>query len=1308
MRIWMRAMFCLGLLLTCGLPVLAAEGDSAGRLKLAMTSEQVAWEQCAAFADGHLLDAPPREVLATWLGLGMPETTPMPVWTTGPTAGEVRHFRIVLKQPIEVGTLCCPAETVAVLRDDAALPGDPSREQDWQTLPRGQVRPFDRGRLIRAVRVTLQHHNLPWESARRPSHFPGLWLLSGRFFNPAEFGQKQWSRAATEKGKPAAMQWLGYWPEPLPVSGLLVSQAQRGLLSVSALTPQSTAHPRVAAAKEWQNVATSAQLAVIALGTPTPTQAIRMSVANDGASSGQQAAMSEVFPLVAIADDAPTPAIDTFSFLSAPPVALKYEMPLDGFVAVRIEDQKGRHVRRLIAETERPRGAVHEGWDLLDDDGQSVVPGTYRFVGVARPPLKLTYEMTVYNAGNPPWMAPVPGGGWWMADHAPPRAVCAVGETMFFGASGAEFGTPLIATDLEGRKLWHDLHQGAQRVVSDGRYAYVVNDNEVLRIDPQRGFAKQTLHKFQYSATLPGHANAWVMADLSGAAVSGKQLCVSYSAPSPPWVTSAFKASEVDIARCVPSPLPVKVHVTALTPHEVVHSALQASTSSSVAFLGPAPFRGPLANTLVVALTNEVSVGSVVVPNGNVEVYALRPGKKLPPQFVLGSTPNDPLAATGTKKPLDDDLLAEFQTRFDPETWVALKAPSGTQPGVAVPEKGLKTRAVVFTAPELERLDYSMVLDRRYRDATRQAQFVSLEGAATKTGGWQMLRTDEKPLSYGNPAIAGYVWPAAVSTRGFLLTKPLPWAGFAVDVWAGADDATIDAAAFRDNSLWRQVHLHRQTRNHIKFSWHTNRVITGDFGSVLSVRAVRIRIVDPPSGTGAKPGPVSGGFEKFLLFEPLGNDTELPLDLAERVTVLDISGESDASAKVQAHLPLPHPSALAFDDKGRLLVACDEGVCRLSALTPEGLASREVLLTPALAGRPRAMAFDKEGLLYVLDGQAGCVRVFDLPAGREVRRFGKHGGQSGPYDPTELTTPTALALDANDKVWLVEQHFQPKRISRWSKLGAVERQLFGPTHYGGGGMLDPGDRTVINHLGMKFRIDYATRTWKLESRLAPYGGGNFLPDRVTYLQKQRFLIGDRPVVTPFGDAGPTSVICQEVEGVAVPRVASGLLGDWQELPRNPALQKAAENLDPSQTAFVWSDRNVDRQVQADEVQFLRGFTARQAPNIGDDLSLNFPQAQGGVRLRLTQLLSVDKQIAVPIYDIALLEHLPELTDEVMVNSAGESFVMTHKLLDRQGQRLWTYPDKYRGVQASNQVVAVHGSALTYTRSDTSRSSFSRV
>ncbi|WP_439631054.1 hypothetical protein [Gemmata sp.] len=1235
-------------------PVSAADGP------LAVTPDDINSERCTAHGDGRDLGPAPKAALAALLGLAPPADAG--AWATGPVARERRHFRVAFQKPVAVGTVCTACPLVAVLKPDAAFPGDPFDEAQWQPLATGSVRTLPAGTTVRALRFTYEVHNFPWDAVARSSALDPVILLKGRFYNPEPIGGRTGRRLPpAARGAAPIDEWIGYWPDTLPVAGIVLTRPPTKPVTVSVIPEPSEVHPRLAKPADWKPVATEGGPFVLAPPAATRTRALRVH------SPGE----TGVMPLVALGDKEQPPT----SFVPPSPFAVPFEMPLDGFVAVNVTDATGKHVRRLVAEVERGKGPVLEPWDLRDDDGRPVRPGTYHFRGIARPPLKLTYEMTAYNPGKPAWAAPVPGGGGWMADHAPPTSACSVGDALFFGAAGAEFGVALIATDRDGKKVWQDP-PGALRLVSDGRYAYAVNNDEVTRIDPSAKFARTPVLKWPYSDKVPAPSQSWIHSEQSGAAAKPGTLCMSVNSTPAAWVRSAITPGDFDARATIPHILPHKVHVTELNRYEQFFSAFQAMTSSTAAAFGPAPTKGPLANTLVLALTREVPVGGVVVPDGDVEVWALRQGKALPAAFKEAAASLDgPTAPAPKGDPLD--LLDDLKNRFDPALWVRLKAPPG-RPGLAVPAEAVTTKVLVFTGPKLKALDYALVLDRPYRDAAAGAKLVVREGRATPAGGWDVRRGADRPLSPADPATAALVWDKPVKLRGFNLLRPMEWAGVAVDVWTGPEDAAIAASDLADDAKWKPVYQHRQNRSDIRFSWHTPRALLGDFGATLSVRALRVRVVEGPSGVGAG-RPAVGGFERLVALEPVGKEAEATGDLAQRITVVDLPEGDRKDAKVRGHLALPAPSALAFDRAGVLYAACAKGVVRVRDLTtfdrPPAL---EVVLPAEQAGRPRALAFDADGLLYVLDGAAKQIKVFDPATGKGVRTIGKAGG-IGPYDPATFTEPVAMAIDSAGKVWVVEQTFQPKRISRWTREGQYESEWLGPTHYGGGGMMDPGDRTVVNHLGMKFRLDWEKRTTRLEARLAPYGGGSYLPDRTTYVGGRRYLVGDRPVVTPFGDAGPTAVICAERAGVAVPLVATGVLADWKEFARSPELQQVAKGRNPSATAFVWCDADGDGKPGASEVQMLAAALTR-SPYIGDDLSLNFVRGgtAPGLRLRATGF----GNDGVPVYDASKPEEVAALTGETLVTNTGETLVMGHTFLDRAGKPQWTYPDRYSGVQAS--------------------------
>ncbi len=120
-----------------------------------------------------------------------------------------------------------------------------------------------------------------------------------------------------------------------------------------------------------------------------------------------------------------------------PPIPIPFELKEPGYVTLVIERPDGTRVRNLISETPFEAGKQTAWWDGLDDLGRDVtaarhavynVPGKlveageYRVRGLVRPEVRLGYEFTPYNPGNPPWRTGDTSNGW-LANHTPASAV---------------------------------------------------------------------------------------------------------------------------------------------------------------------------------------------------------------------------------------------------------------------------------------------------------------------------------------------------------------------------------------------------------------------------------------------------------------------------------------------------------------------------------------------------------------------------------------------------------------------------------------------------------------------------------------------------------------------------------------------------------------------------------------------------------------------------------------------------------------------------------------------------------------------
>ncbi len=132
------------------------------------------------------------------------------------------------------------------------------------------------------------------------------------------------------------------------------------------------------------------------------------------------------------------------------------------------------------------------------------------------------------------------------------------------------------------------------------------------------------------------------------------------------------------------------------------------------------------------------------------------------------------------------------------------------------------------------------------------------------------------------------------------------------------------------------------------------------------------------------------------------------------------------------------------------------------------------------------------------------MKVFS-PAGKLLRAIGKPGAPGvGPYDRTQLNNPNGLALDSQGRLWVAEADNHPRRVSVWTPKGELVRAFYGPTEYGGGGVLDPQDASRFFYKGMEFRLDWKAgrdelvRVFARPDPLLDAHGGHYSPDTPLY------------------------------------------------------------------------------------------------------------------------------------------------------------------------------------------------------------------
>ena len=424
----------------------------------------------------------------------------------------------------------------------------------------------------------------------------------------------------------------------------------------------------------------------------------------------------------------------------------------------------------------------------------------------------------------------------------------------------------------------------------------------------------------------------------------------------------------------------------------------------------------------------------------------------------------------------------------------------------------------------------------------------------------------------------------------------------------------------------------------------------------------------------------------------------------------------DAKAgKLLGAVSLDDPRGLAFDGQGRLLALTGKQLhrYRLPATIGNELPASEVLVATGLED-PQHVAPDAEGNLYVSDrGNSHQVKVFD-PGGKPFGVIGAPGApKAGPYDPLHMNNPNGLTIDCQGRLWVAETDFQPKRVSVWTRDGRLVRAFYGPAEYGGGGKLDPRDKTRFYYHGMEFHLDWERGIDKLARVFFRPGPGELgFPDG-QHLDGQP----ETPIYRATGsgvlryftncyNSNPTNgasmtMLWLDRRGIAVPVAALGRANDWNLLktaafkPRLPAGVELRNGAWSTDLLFAWSDSNGDGLVQPEEVTFIKAQSG--GVTVMPDLSIAVARVDGRAVRDLPQRFTA---AGAPVYDLAAAETLVEGAqgptstggDQVLCDASGWTI---HTVAPKpfapqslggvyRGQPRWSYPDLWPGLHASHE------------------------
>jgi hypothetical protein len=276
-----------------------------------------------------------------------------------------------------------------------------------------------------------------------------------------------------------------------------------------------------------------------------------------------------------------------------------------------------------------------------------------------------------------------------------------------------------------------------------------------------------------------------------------------------------------------------------------------------------------------------------------------------------------------------------------------------------------------------------------------------------------------------------------------------------------------------------------------------------------------------------------------------------------------------------ATLDFENPKGMTFDTAGRLLILSGSRLvrCSVSANPPNGvrLEDQQTLIANGLDD-PQEIIVSKVGDIFISDhGQSHQVKVYSA-AGVKLRVIGKPGKPaSGPYDEEKIHHPMGMTLTPQGELWVAEEDYQPKRVSVWTKDGQFRRAFYGPTEYGGGGKLDPTDKTRFYYFGMEFELDWQKGTDRVKSifyrrddpsslnlpnhRRGP--GGN--PGTPVYLNGRQYMTNtysSRPTMGPL-----IAGVWRMDEGIARPVAALGQANYWDIFKRPEFRNRIPQDID---------------------------------------------------------------------------------------------------------------------------------------------------
>ncbi len=392
--------------------------------------------------------------------------------------------------------------------------------------------------------------------------------------------------------------------------------------------------------------------------------------------------------------------------------------------------------------------------------------------------------------------------------------------------------------------------------------------------------------------------------------------------------------------------------------------------------------------------------------------------------------------------------------------------------------------------------------------------------------------------------------------------------------------------------------------------------------------------------------------------------------------LFDVSGQT----RIIDTVALPEPKGCIFDKQGRLLVISEDRLLR-GVIDSAGLRDVDTLARD-ITGASTITVDDSTGYSFVSrHDTCNTIVVFDS-TGVLVRTIGTPGPeQTGPYDSTHMVRPNGMAIDSKRRLWVSESNYIPKRVSVWTLEGELIKQFFGPTKYGGGGVLDPADTTRFYYaedysrgsFEMKLDWDAGTATvvrllerWSGHSPQAPWivDGRRYHTDESWgYPTKLRPRIHVQII---DNDTARTLAI------VGKPPEDSLLATDAFASLWNP---DAAHDY-----VFIWSDLNYNAIVDPAEAHFFKqSDIGVKTTATNKNFEFTIQTSKGVYRLPLSHFTDDN----VPVWLPDSMELVTERTGQAFRTCDGATLIKANPMWGKTAEGAeWTYLNKWPGVRES--------------------------